>query len=118
MAKIAIVILADTETHGDLGRAVNALMAAREAGEAGDELRLIFDGAGTKWIGTLADSSHPSHALYETIQDQITGVCQHCAKAFGATEAVHDAGVPLLNEYHHHPSLRALVADGFAVLTF
>lgn len=118
MVKIAVVIVADTETHGDLGRAVNALLAVREAKEAGDEIRLIFDGAGTRWIGTLSDPDHRSHALYKAVEDQITGVCEYCANAFGATEAARAAGVPLLDDYHEHPSLRTLVHDGFQVLIF
>ncbi len=118
MSRIAIVILADTETHGDLGRVVNALLTVKEAKEAQDEVRLIFDGAGAKWIGQLADLDHRSHALYAAVKDQITGVCQYCAKAFGATESVQAAGVPLLDEYQQHPSLRALVHDGFQVLVF
>ncbi len=85
MVKIAVVIVADTETHGDLGRAVNALLMVREAKEAGDEIRLIFDGAGTKWIGILSDSGHRSHALYKAVEDQITGVCEYCVRAFEAT---------------------------------
>ncbi len=40
MTKLAVVVLADTETHGDLGRAVNALEVAREF-EAGDEVAII-----------------------------------------------------------------------------
>jgi hypothetical protein len=115
---IAVVIFADTETHGDLGRAVNALMTVKEASEAGDEIRLIFDGAGTKWVGVLADPGHRSHNLYKVVEDQITGVCQYCAEAFGATDAVQAAGVPLLDEYHQHPSLRSLVAQGFQILVF
>ena len=118
MIRMAIVILADTETHADLGRAVNALLAVKEAKEAGDEVRLIFDGAGTKWIGELSDPKHNSHALYEAIEDQITGVCRYCAKAFGVTNAVRTAGVPLLDEYQQHPSLRSLIVDGFQVLIF
>ena len=50
MPKAAIVVLADTESHGDLGRLVNALEAVKEFKEAGDDVQLIFDGAGTKWI--------------------------------------------------------------------
>jgi hypothetical protein len=118
MAKVGIVVLADTETHGDLGRVVNALLTAREATEAGDEVRLIFDGAGTGWIGELANPEHRSHPLYQSVKDQITGACRYCAGAFGATAAIEAAGVPLLDEYHQHPSLRRLIADGFAVLTF
>lgn len=94
MAKIGIVVLADTETHGDLGRVVNGLLTAREAGENGDEVRLIFDGAGTRWIGELANPEHRSHRLYEAVKDQITGACRYCAGAFGATAAVEAADVP------------------------
>lgn len=118
MVRIAVVIVADTETHGDLGRAVNALLTVREAREAGDEIRLIFDGAGTRWIGILSDPGHRSHALYKAVEGQITGVCEYCAGAFGATKAVQAAGVPLLDEYHQHPSIRTLVHDGFQVLIF
>jgi len=118
MCRIAVVVLADTETHGDLGRVVNGLLTVKEAREAGDEIRLIFDGAGTKWIGVLADPEHRSHGLYVGIREQITGVCQYCANAFGATASVEAAGVPLLDEYQQHPSLRTLVYDGFRVLIF
>ncbi len=118
MCKIAVIVLADTETHGDLGRVVNALLAVKEAGEAGDESRLIFDGAGAKWIGVLADPEHRSHSLYKDVKDQITGVCQYFASAFGVTACVQAAGVPLLDEYNQHPSLRTLVHDGFHVLIF
>jgi hypothetical protein len=47
MAKAAIVVLAGTESHADLGRVTNALEAAKEFEEAGDDVEVIFDGAGT-----------------------------------------------------------------------
>jgi hypothetical protein len=49
MAKAAAVVLADIETHEDLGREVNALETVKEFKDAGDEAALIFDGAGTRW---------------------------------------------------------------------
>ncbi len=118
MEKVAVVVFADTETHGDVARAVNALLAAKEFKEGNDEIRLIFDGAGTKWIGELSKPDHPSHRLYEAVKDQIVGVCSFCAAAFGAREAVRAAGIPLLDEYGHHPSLRKLVCEGSQVLIF
>jgi hypothetical protein len=118
MVKLGVVVFADTETHADLARVVNALLLVREAEEAGDEVRLIFDGAGVKWIGELANTGHQSHKLYQSVKDRITGACTFCAAAFGVTEAVEAAGVPLLDEYHRHPSLRRLVASGFEVLVF
>ena len=118
MAKIGVVVFADTESHADLARVVNALILVREADEAGDDVRLIFDGAGVKWIGELANPAHRSHALYLSARGRAVGACQFCAAAFGVTEAVEKAGVPLLDEYKQHPSLRGLVADGFEVLIF
>lgn len=116
--KLAVVIFADTESHGDLGRAVNALITAREGIESGDEVKIIFDGAGTGWPGVLNDPAHPTHPLFESVRDHITGACMYCAKAFGNTESVQAAGIPLLDEYKQHPSLRSLVDQGFQVITF
>lgn len=118
MAKVAMLVLADTETHGDLGRVVNAMIATKEFKEAGDEVRLIFDGAGTKWPGVLADTQHKSHGLYEQVHDAVSGACGFCARAFGAEESVKHAHVELLEEYEDHPSIRELVTSGYQVLTF
>ncbi len=118
MAKIGVVVFADTESHADLAKVVNALLLVREADEAGDDVRLIFDGAAVGWIGALADPAHRSHALFQMVRGRITGACAYCAAAFGATEAVEAAAVPLLDEYRQHPSLRSLVAEGFEVLVF
>ncbi|MHB1286529.1 MAG: hypothetical protein ACYCYP_08225 [Leptospirales bacterium] len=114
--KVAIIILADTETHGDMGRVVNALEAAKEFREAKDEWRLIFDGAGTKWIPLLADPKHPLHALYMSVP--ATGACAFCVDAFEVRDSVTEAGTPLLEEYDRHPSIRRLVSQGFQVITF
>ena len=116
--KAAVLVLADTETHEDLGRAVNALIAAREFKDSGDEVRVIFDGAGTKWVKELVQPDHRAHPLYEAVRDRVAGACAYCAGAFGVEESVEENGVPMLDEYDHHPSLRTLVAEGFEVLTF
>lgn len=116
--KVAVVVLADIETHEDLARVTNAMMTAREFKEAGDEVQLIFDGAGTRWPGELSRREHKSHALYETISDRVAGVCGFCARAFHADHAAAEAGVDFLEEYHKHPSIRRLVIDGYQILTF
>ena len=118
VAKAAVVIFADTETHGDLARAVNALETVKEFKEAGDEVVLIFDGAGTRWVAEMSKPGHRSHRLYEAVQDRIAGACAYCAAAFGVKESIQEAGVPLLEEYDRHPSLRRLVRGGYEVMTF
>jgi hypothetical protein len=116
--KAAVILLADTETHADLGRAVNAMMTAREFKEAGDDVRLIFDGAGTRGPSVLADPGHKSHGLYEQVQDVVAGACGFCSRAFGAESDVKEQHVHLLEDYEGHPSIRSLVNDGYQVLTF
>ncbi|OGT62691.1 MAG: hypothetical protein A3E85_00370 [Gammaproteobacteria bacterium RIFCSPHIGHO2_12_FULL_45_12] len=117
VVKIAVVILSDTETPEDLGRVVNALVAVKEFQDAKDEVTLIFDGAGTKWIGELAKPTHAYHSLFEAVREKIAGVCCYCAGAFQATENA-IAHVPLLAEYDGHPSFRKLIIKGYQVLIF
>lgn len=118
MAKVAIVVLADTETHEGLGRVVNALEAVKELKEAGDDVRLIFDGAGTKWVGELSKPDHKVGKLFLAVKDKVAGVCAFCAGAFGAKESAKACDVPFLSEYDGHPSFRKLVAGGYQIITF
>jgi hypothetical protein len=118
MAKAAVVLLADIETHEGLARAVNALETAKEFKGAGDSVALVFDGAGTRWIGELAKPDHRSHRLYAEVKDVIAGACAFCAVAFQAKEAVQREGITLLDEHDRHPSLRKYVAEGYQVITF
>ena len=118
MAKAAIVILAGNESHSDYGRLANGLEAAKEFAENdGDELELIFDGAGTQWIPELEDEESDYHELYQAVRDD-AAVCDYCSGAFGVSEAVEDAGITVLSEYDGHPSIRSLVDDDYEVITF
>lgn len=116
--KAAIVVLADTETHEQLGRVVNALEAVKEFKEAGDDVRLIFDGAGTKWVVALSKPDHLAHTLYGAVKDKVSGVCEFCAAAFGVKDAVKSCGAPLVGDYDGHPSFRTLLAQGYQIITF
>lgn len=118
MHKIAIVLLADTATPEGMGRMANALMAAAEFAEAGDEVQLIFDGAGVKWAVELSDPNHKYHRLFVNVKGKVAGVCRYCAKAFGVADAVEAAQLPFADDYKDHPSFRALIDGGFQVLTF
>ena len=115
--KAAILVLADTESHADLGRLTNALQAAREFQEAGDDVVVVFDGAGTGWVPELEDPDHPAHALYESLTD-VVRVCDYCADAFHVGDAVDESDVDRVAQFEGHPSVRELVADGYEVVTY
>lgn len=116
--KIGIVILADTVSHEGFGRAVNGLETAKELKEAGDQVQIIFDGAGTHLVPEFDNPEHKYHALFQSVRDKITGACDYCAGAFGVKEKVQKTGIKLLDEFDQHPSLRKLLADGYQILTF
>ena len=118
MTKAAIVILAGTESHADRGRLVNGLEAAKEFAETdGDEVELIFDGAGTQWVPELEDENHRHHDLYLSVRED-TSVCDFCAGAFDVDDAVHDSSVVVADENDGHPSIRSLVDDDYEIITF
>jgi hypothetical protein len=118
MAKAATIIFADTESPEGLGRVVNALTTAKEFKEAGDAAIVIFDGAGTKWIVELSQDDHKYHGLFEGLRDVVGGACAYCANAYGVKDRVEQAGVQSIDDYEGHPSVRKLISDGYAVLTF
>jgi len=114
----AIILLADTETPEGLGRMANALTTAKEFKEAGDDAVVVFDGAGTRWVAELADPEHKYHRLLEDVRDRVRGACVYCARAYGVKEAVEQAGIPLLDDFKGHPSVRDLMAHGYQIVTF
>jgi hypothetical protein len=118
MANAAVVILAGTEGHANVGRLVNGLETAEEFAETdGDEVEVVFDGAGTQWILELEDPDSDQHELYRAVRENASA-CDFCSGAFGVDDAVNDSDVVRLDDHDGHPSLRSLVADGYEVLTY
>lgn len=118
MSKVAIVVLTDTAGGEALGRVVNALNAAKEFKDGGDDVTVAFSGAGTKWIGELAQPDHKLNAVYRDLKGNIAGACAFCADAFDATSAARSEGVRLLEDYGPNMSYRQLIQQGYHVLTF
>lgn len=116
MNKVAIFVFADTETNEGLGRVVNALETAKEF-KNGD-VRLYFDGTGTKWPAELAKENHIAHKLYESVTGKVAGACSFCAAAFGATESIKKARIQLVDEFEQHISIKELLSDGFQIMNY
>lgn len=117
MNKAAIIVLADTETHGELSRVSLALVAVKEFKDANFDVKMIFEGAGTKWIGKLSDTENKMHHLYEKVKDKI-GVCSFCSKSYGTNEIAIKEGLPLLEEYKGHASIKKLVTEDYEIVVY
>lgn len=118
MSKAAITILAAGDSPESLGRVVNALMAAREYKEAGEDVRIIFDGAGVKAAAEFAKEDHDYHELFDKVRDKVEGACGYCADAFEVKDQVKERNLPLLDEFKGHPSFKQLADSGYTILNF
>ena len=123
--KLAIIILSDPKSGSEeaLGRVFNALAVAHESLQAGDEVEVVFNGAGTRWPAELSKVSHPANGLYNAVREAVKGASCGCAAAFGATKDVEACGLPLLKDkaLAGTPGLsdiRRYLADGWQTLVF
>ena len=82
----------------------------------GDEVELVFDGAGTQWIPELEDPDNDRHEFYRAVRENASAR-DFCSGVFGVDDAVNDSGVVRLDDHDGHSSLRSLVADGYEVIT-
>jgi len=119
--KTAIIVLSDPKSGSEesLGRVFNALATAYDFKNAGKEVSLLFQGAGSRWPEALQNEDHPAHELFEAVQDKIQGISCACADVFGADtsgyDLIKDNPVPKTTGL---PSLSNLQEQGFNVLTF
>ncbi len=123
--KVTIAIFSDPKNGSEeaLGRVFNGLAAAYDFKHAGDDVSVVFQGAGTRWIGELTKKDHPAHDLFEAVKDQVAGVSCGCADVFGASEDAEKSGIDLIKENpvpgtRGLASLRKYAAEGSTILTF
>ena len=122
--KTAIIILSDPQAGEEaLGRVFNALAVAHESLQAGDEVAVVFNGAGTRWPAVLTQPNHPANGLYNSVRETVRGASCGCAAVFGATQSVEACGLPLLNDKSLAgtpgiSNIRGYLADGWQTLVF
>lgn len=123
--KTAIVILSDPKNGSEeaLGRLFNGLAAAYDYKQRGQEVSVLFLGAGTRWAGELVKKDHPAYTLFAAVKDKVAGVSCGCADVFGARDSAEASGLDLITD---NPipqtsgiaSLARLTAGGYSILTF
>lgn len=125
MQKVAVMILSDPRSGSEeaLGRLMNALATAYEVQNRGDEVIVLFQGTGTRWLGELVQEDHPAHALFAEVKQTIAGASLGCAEMFGAAQDVCRTGFDLIRGNSAPgtsgiPSIHTLLRQGFTVLTF
>ena len=122
--KSAIIIMSDPNAGEEaLGRLFNGLAVAHEGLQAGDDVEVVFNGAGTRWPEHLTKPQHPANALYNAVRETVQGASCGCAAVFGATKSVEAAGLPLLKDKALAgtpgiSNLRRYLAEGWHMVVF
>lgn len=123
--KAAIFIYSDPKTGSDeaLGRLFNGLAAAYDFKQRGDDVSILFAGAGTRWATEIIKKEHPANALFLEVQDKVAGASCGCAEIFSSGEEVQKSGFDLISDNPVPgttglPSLHNLLSEGFTVLSF
>lgn len=118
MKKVLLVLLADKSTHENIGRALHALLYAKQAKASGLEAEIIFDGGGTEWPVEMSKKGNHFNALYTELLSQgvIKGVCSFCAEAFKVKDELAQLGSTFISEDNGHPNIGKRIADGWEAL--
>lgn len=118
--KYAIILQAGNETNEGMARAVHALLYATELAEAGHEVALIFDGAGTGWARELSKPENPLHKHYLRIKELglVEEICDYCADEFDVKKDFNEQQRKLLTgDYKGHPSLVKWIDRGYSIIS-
>ena len=103
MLKIAIILLAAQDTPEGAGRMANALTTAQEFQEAGDDVRLTFDGAAVTWVPRLTDPDEKYFRLFETVRPVVSGACLYRSRAYGLKDAIEQSRGPVRLRFQGSP---------------
>ena len=97
--KLAVIITSDPKSGEDaFGRAFQGMALASESKRAGDEVDIVFAGAGTRWPAEMSKIDHPLNSLYSTVRETVKGASCGCADAFGAAEELDACEIPKLKD--------------------
>lgn len=125
MSNTAIVVFSDPKSNSDeaLGRLFNALFVTYELKEKGENVVLIFQGAGVRWASEVINEDHPANPLFKAVKDKLIGVCGGCADVFDTDNEIENTDIPLIRQTDIPGTtgiidLSKYLEDGYRILTF
>lgn len=123
MDKYLVLAMNESDTPEGRGRMVHVMHTARDLKNAGVDVKVVFAGIGVTWLTEFNKMEHPftKHYLpvWESIQDDIAGVCNFCSKGrFGAGEDTEALGLDFLGEDGSHFDISPFLQEGRQVITF
>ena len=92
------------------------LLNALDLSAAGQEVKIIFEGASVKLPSLLKEEKNPLFA--RAIESNlIAGICFACSKVMGVFEANLALGLPMLDDMNGHAGMKPYLQEGFEVIS-
>ncbi len=92
------------------------LMNAMDLHSAGEEVKIIFEGASVKLVPLFEEEKNP---LYIKAKDAglIAGICLACSKVLGVYEQNKKSGLVMLDDMLGHAGMKSYIQDGYKVIS-
>jgi hypothetical protein len=115
MRKLALFVF-----NGDPMCFIHVLLNALDMHTRGWEAKIVIEGAATRLLPELAESTHPLHGLWEkaTAANLVQGACKACSQKMKTLEAAKAQGLALLDEMNGHPSMASFREAGYEIVSF
>lgn len=92
------------------------LMNALELNSAGQDVKIIFEGASVKLVSKFEDENNPFYRKAKKA-DLIAGICLACSKVLGVYESNLKTGLPMLDDMSGHAGMKKYLENGYQVIS-
>ncbi len=121
MSKVAIIVLEGIEVKESVAKIRHALIYSKEIKEAGNEIMLIFDGNGTKWLDIISNETSEFDFLNKLFKDiKSMGIvykaCDFCSTKKEVKDSLKSKNIEFLSEYDGHPNVGKLISEGYQII--
>ena len=121
MAKIAIIVLEGPSQEESVAKIRHAMIYSKEIKLSGNEITLIFDGNGTKWLDIISNETSKFdflNKLFKEITEMgiIYKACGFCSTRKEVKESLSAKNIQFLSEFEGHPDVGKLINDGCQII--
>jgi len=104
---------------GEAACFAHALTNAMDMRKRGWDVKLVIEGAATRFVKDLADPNQPFAPLYAKVRAEglIDCVCRACAKVMGSLAEAEAQKLTLCDEMGGHPAMGRYIEAGYRVIT-
>lgn len=99
---------------------IHVLLNGIDLHEKGHQGLIVLEGESVTLVEKMSQPDHFLSSLFQKARSAgiIHGACKACSAKLKATEAVTNAGIPLIGDMAGHPSMADFAVKGYKIITF